>query len=331
MDRSEARRATRKKVIEEVNVRHTKRGEPFFPPAHLIGGDEDASEAWTVFLTTRTGLQPPSVSVLTFVDQGELNSFLQDNQLGHELADNEGIEQLSRELVQKLIYPGSPLGVAAGDREDPLAFNVLGDAGIYACRYGLLSEEVKESLGKERLDELEASFGENWNIAAAFEYCFLHLPHSSPAFVAASYQFHYYITEDDFSAGYHWRDLEVLVHGVEETARKAIDRSKKAGQSGSKKSTQARNLRRASIMDAIEKVCQRNPDIAKLGEGPISELALREAIQKDDSLWSQGKGQVQEYLSEIRRGEAGPDLQSRYVALFGSKPPKRFRSNPQVT
>jgi hypothetical protein len=78
-------------------------------------------------------------------------------------------------------------------------------------------------------------------------------------------------------------------------------------------------------MDAMEKVCQRNPDIAKLGEGPISELALREAIQKDASLWSQGKGQVQEYLGEIRRGEAGPDLQSRYLAHFGSKPPKRLR------
>lgn len=325
MDRSEARRATRKTVIEEVNVRHTKRGEPFFPPAHLIRGDEDASEAWTVFLTTRTGLQPPSVSILTFVDEGELNSFLQDNQLGHELADNEGIEHFDRELVQKLISPNSLLGIAAGDRESPLAFEVLADAGISNCRYGELSEEVKESLGKERLDELKSAFGENWNVAGAFEYCWLNLPHSSPAFVAASYQFHYYITEDDFSAGYHWRDLEVLVYGVEETAKKAIDRSKKAGQSGSKKSTQARNLRRASIMDAMEEVCQRNPDIANLGEVLISELALREAIQKDDSLWSQGKGQVQEYLGEIRRGEAGPELQSRYAALFGSKPPKRLR------
>ena len=326
MDRNEARRVTRKTVIEDVSVRHTQRGEPLFPPAHLIHGDEDAFEAWTVFLTTRTGLQPPKASILTFTDQGELNSFLNDNQVGQEIEKKDGVEHFDREFVQKLISPNSLLSVAAGDREAPLAFDVLGDAGIYACRYGPLSEEVKESLGTERLDELEASFGENWNIAAAFEYCFLHLPHSSPAFVAASYQFHYYITEDDFSAGYHWRDLEVLVHGVEETAKKAIDRSKKAGQSGSKKSTQARNLRRASIMDAMEKVCQRNPDIANLGEGPIFQLALREAIQKDVSLWSQGKGQVQEYLGEIRRGEAGPDLQSRYVRLFENKPPKRLRN-----
>lgn len=306
-------------------MRHSKRGEPFFPPVHLIRGDEDAADAWTVSLTTRTGLQPPAVSILTFTDQGELNSFLNNNQVGQELADNVGIEHFEKELVNKLVSPNSLLGVAAGDREDPLAFDVLGDAGIYARRYGPLSEEVKESLGKERLDELEASFGENWDIAAAFEYCFLHLPHSSPAFVAASYQFHYYITEDDFSAGYHWRDLEVLVHGVEETAKKEIDRSKKAGQSGSRKSTQARNLRRTSILEAMEEVCQRNPDIASLGEEPISELALHEAIQKDASLWSQGKGQVREYLGEIRRGEAGADLQARYATLFGSKPPKRLR------
>lgn len=325
MDRSEARRATRKTIIEEVDVRHTERGDPFFPPAHLIPGDEDASEAWTVFLTTRTGLQPPSVSILTFVDQGELNNFLSYYQEGQERADNEGLKHFDRAQVQKLVSPNSPLGVAAGDSENPLAFDVLGDAGIYAGRYGPLSEEVKESLGRKRLNELATSFGENWCIAAAFEYCFLHLPHSSPAFVAASYQFHYYITEDDFSAGYHWRDLEVLVHRVEETAKRAIDRSKKAGQSGSKKSTQARNLRRSSIMDAMEEVCQRNPDITNLGVDPISELALRKAIQKDASLWSQGKGQVQEYLGEIRRGEAGQDLQLRYAALFGSKPPKRLR------
>lgn len=326
MDRNEARRATRKTVIEKVNVRHTKRGEPLFPPAHLIHGNEDASEAWAVFLRTRTGLQPPNVSIWYFTDQEELDGFLSDNKEGQELSDDDnGIKHLDKQLVQKLISPNSLLGVAAGDQEEPLAFDVLGDAGIYACRYGPLSKEVKESLGKERLDELEASFGENRDIAAAFEYCFLHLPHSSPAFVAASYQFHHYITEDDFSAGYHWRDLEVLVHGVEETAKKAIDRSKKAGQSGSKKSTQARHLRRSSIMDAMEEVCQRNPDIAHLGEAPISELALREAIQKNAPLWSQGKGQVQEYLGEIRRGEAGPDLQSRYVALFGSKPHKRLR------
>lgn len=177
---------TRKTVIEDVSVRHTQRGEPLFPPAHLIHGDEDAFEAWTVFLTTRTGLQPPKASILTFTDQGELNSFLNDNQVGQEIEKKDGVEHFDREFVQKLISPNSLLSVAAGDREAPLAFDVLGDAGIYACRYGPLSEEVKESLGKERLDELEASFGENWNIAAAFEYCFLHLPHSFPAFVAAS-------------------------------------------------------------------------------------------------------------------------------------------------
>ena len=64
---------------------------------------------------------------------------------------------------------------------------------------------------------------------------------------------------------------------------------------------------------------------AAKGKLPIPEIALREAIKKDASLWSQGKGQVQEYLGEIRRGEAGQDLQVRYVALLGRKPPKQFK------
>lgn len=331
MDRSDARRATRKTVIEDVNVVHCPQGDPLFPPAHAIRGGEDASEAWTVLLTTRTGLQPPRVSAFTFGDQVQLNNFLQDNQLGKDLADKKGIDHLSKEFVQKLISSGSQLGVAAGDSDASLAFDVLGDAGIYAGRHGPLSEEVKESLGQERLQEIQASFGNNWKVAAAFEYCFLQLPQSSPAFVAAFHQFHYYITEDDFSAGYLLRDLEVLVHRVEETAQKAIDRSKKAGHSGSKKSKQARTLRRAKIMDAMETICQRNPDIVNLGEDPISKLALNEAIQKDASLWSQGRGQVREYLGEIRRGEAGPDLQRRYAALFVRKPPKRLRGQQHLT
>lgn len=326
MDRNEARRATRTTVIENVDVQYIKQGEPFFPPAHLLHGHEDAPEVWKVFLSTRTGLQPPSVSILFFIDQAELDTFLQNNKIGQELAGNIGMERFNQEFVQKFVSPDTEFGISAGDQENPLAFEVLGDAGIYTHRYGTLSEEVEESLGNDRLNELKASFGDNWTVAAVFEYCFTHLPHSSPAFVAASYQFHHYITEDDFSAGYHWRDLEVLVYGVEQTAQKSIDRSKKAGLSGSKKSADARNLRRASIIDAMEKVCHRNPDIANLGEAPLTELALREAIHTNASLWSQGKGQVQEYLGEIRRGEAGTDLQVRYVALFGSKPSRQFMS-----
>jgi hypothetical protein len=327
LDKSEARRATRNTVIEKIKVDHSKRGEFGFPPAHLIQGNEEASEAWRVFITTRAGLQPPSVSIMHFTDKGELDSFLSDHLEGQELEDREktkDFDKWQKDCARILISPNSlMLGLAIGDAEQSLASDVLGDAGIYACRYGPLSKEVKESLGPERIDELETSFGENWTIAAAFEYCWLHLPHSSPAFVAAAHRFHYYISNDDLSAGYYWRDLEVLVHGVEQTAKKAIDRSKKAGQSGSKKSTQARNLRRISFMSALEEVLQRNPDIAKLGEVPIAQLALSEAIRRDTALWSQGQGQVREYLGEIRRGEAGADLKKRYVALFGSNPLRR--------
>lgn len=332
LDRSEARRATRETIISEITVSHARRGDPLFPNIHPRLAEEEADEAWTVFLTTRTGLQPTQINAIVFTEKEALDGFLSKTRVGQALTDSDGAltfegeatESFQKRLVKDIIAPNSPLRVSAGDQDSPLAYEVLGDAGIYAKSYGHLSEEVKESLGQERIDALKNSIGETWEIAAAFEYCWTHLPHSSPAFVAACYRFHYYITEDYFSAGYHWRDLEVLVHGVEQTATKAINRSKKAGQSGSKRSAQARDFRRASIMEAIEEICAKNPDLPKLGADTASRLALEVAIEKDPMLWSQGKGQTQEYLGEIRRGEAGQDLHERYVALFGSKPPRRL-------
>lgn len=262
---------------------------------------------------------------MVFTDQEKINSFLENYKEGQEITESKRTEQHANDDVKMLVSPCSPLRVNAGDEASPLALDVLNDAGITTPQHDRLSEEVLTSIGQDRINELRQIFGENWAVAGAFEYCWLNLPHSSAAFVAASYRFHYYITGDDFSAGYHWRDLEVLIERVEETAQKTFERSKKAGQSGSQKSRQARDLRRSRIMDALEIVCQRNPDIVKLAPNQITTLALDEAIKKDAALWSQGQGQVQEYLDEIRRGEAGEDLKSRFVALLGSKPPKRLR------
>jgi hypothetical protein len=251
--------------------------------------------------------------------------------IGAEISDQLWSKQENRRLLRICMEPGlcmepgsSLIGVSAGDCEAPLALHVLGDAGIYQERYGPLSSEVINNLGHERVAELKDTYGENWNIAAAFEYCWVELPHSSPAFVAASYQYHYYITQDDFSAGYHWRDLEVLVDEVEETAAKVIETRKRAGESGSKKSAQAREARRNGLMGALEAVVERNLDAMRLGQDSLVQLALETAEESDPYLWRQGKGQVQEYLGEIRRGEAGDAMKARYFALFPAKPPKQL-------
>jgi hypothetical protein len=320
----ELRKATRKTIIENVKITHVKRGDPFFPPDIAIEGNETASEVWAIYTTYRTGLQP-SKSFLGFAfSEDEANAFRERHRVGSEIPEPQCSGQEEIDAIRAIMKSGSLLGVSAGDRESPLAFKVLGDSGIYQGRFRALSSEVIEFLGEQRVSEIKKLYGENWQIAAAFEYCWLNLPHSSPAFVAASYQYHYYITEDDFSAGYNWRDLEIMVHRVEAEALKAIETRKKAGKSGSEKSAKARETRRAALMVAFEDVAGRNPDLLKLGVAPLAKLALEKAVETDPSLWRQGKGQVMEYAGEIRRGEAGEYLKARFEALFPAKPPKRF-------
>ncbi|MBE0455549.1 MAG: hypothetical protein IBX58_18095 [Roseovarius sp.] len=324
---NELRRATRKTVIEDIKIKHVRRGDLTFPPDSIIEGGKTVNEAWAIWTTYRTGLQPSKVYFEYVLTEDEALLFKENYPIGKEITEPQPSEPKEKdiELIRTLMASGIPFGVCAGDGESPLAFDILGDAGINRERYGPISSEVAEFLGKERISELQENYGENWDVAAAFEFCWLNLPHSSPAFVAAASQYHYYITEDDFLAGYYWRDLEIMVHRVEEEALKAIETRQKAGKSGSKRSAQAREKRRADLIEMMEALAARNPDIVKFGADSVAKLASEECANDNPSLWTQGLGQVIEYLGEIQRGEAGPNMQERYKALFGSKPPKRFK------
>lgn len=313
----------RKTIVEKVEIRHSSPGDVLFPD-YVFQDGEEARDVWQVFITTRTGLFPSTLKIYVCYSEKDAEKLAEKYPIGGVLREDQGIEQYKIDYVRSITDSSFPFGVCAGDRESPLAFKVLGDAGVYSERYGPISQEVVDFLGKQRSGKFKNRFGENWEIAAVFEYCWLKFPHSSPAFVAASYHYHYYITRDDFSAGYHWRDLEVLVHGVEMEAIKARETRKKAGESGSKKSAQSRNARRNALMAAMEEVANRNPEIVKLGEKALVKLAISQAVEAEPALWRQGKGQVMEYLGEIRRGEAGEGMQGRYKSLFGTKPPKRF-------
>jgi hypothetical protein len=117
--------------------------------------------------------------------------------------------------------------------------------------------------------------------------------------------------------------LEGLVRDIESKALKAIEKEKRAGEAGGKSSQGARARRRVSLMDALEIVAGRNPDLVRLGMTPaIMELALEECKAADPGLWKQGLGQAHEYINEIRWGKAGQDLQQRFRAIF-PEPPKR--------
>ena len=321
------RKATRKTFVEKIDIRHSKPGEPF----HMdnLTPDEPAREMWTVWITTRSGLLPTTLSASIFYSEVEALEFTKMHPVGSEIlevvAANVGKPEQLRKYIERMMDEGGHfLGVGdIGDEESPLAFDILDDAGVRDKGYGV-SQKVIDFLGKQRVGALKNMHGDNWCSAAAFEYCWLNLPHSSPAFVAAKYQFHYYITQDDFSAGYLWRDLENLVGGVEASAIKAKEMRTKAGAAGSERSAMARHARRSALMGSMADVVARNPDIVKLGHKAVATLAVSDSASKNPTLWRQGQGQIDEYVGEIRRGEAGAELQAKFQSLFPQKPPRRL-------
>lgn len=325
----EPTQAMRKTVVTKIDLSHKKPGDPLYPGA--IHEEMDGKDVWMVYLRTRTGLLPENFSLRLFLTQAEAEDFVSRHPAGSELTDTFrwiGHENRRQSIVRAQIDSQVvPRCGNAGDGDSPLAFNVLEEAGLTNWRDGV-STQVLDNLGRQRLGTLKHKFGENWTVAAVYEYCCLNLPDSSPAYVAALYQFHNYITGDDFAAGYLWRDLETLVYGVETAALKSLEMRKKAGAAGSEKSALARDARRKALMDEIESLTTRNPDFAQLGIDTVSRLALNACSDKAPALWRQGRGQVAEYLGEIRRGEAGEDMRARYERIFGARPLRRLPDRP---
>lgn len=322
--------AIRKTVVIRIEVNH---GDDSGPLSFVSGKPDimEHKEAWWVTMSTQSGLLPEDMSLRMFYSEHEAKSFAGQHAVGTEIYETfstrnwVGKEAKRHEYIRSRMDDNDIPNTGRSAEEDSfLAFSVLSEAGIIHGAHA--SQKVLSTLGAQRIGELKNKHGENWEVAAEFEYCWLNLPASSPAYIAAAHRFHYYITHDDFAAGYLLRDLECLVHGVEAAAVKSFEMRKNAGAAGSKKSAQARAARRCALMDAMEVVAKRSPDVVKLGSKVVADLSLSDCIDDSPALWSQGQGQIDDYLGEIRRGEAGQELQSRFRTLFPEKPPKRLRS-----
>ncbi|RWR31515.1 hypothetical protein D2T29_10815 [Sinirhodobacter populi] len=320
---------TRKTIVKEIFVIHRKPDDGLFPA--WMFKDGTPQDVWDVLLTVQSGLLPRRSEITTFLSEDEANAYVNKHPVGSEIDTSLRAAIKFTDAMREKVYAlmdagrlGQPHN--AGDMESPLAFDVLKEAGLIQGYNDGPDIKVLTSIGKHRLGVLKNKYGDNWTVAAVFEYCIFNLPESSPAYVAAAYQYHYYITEDDFAAGYWWRDLECLVFGVESTAIIARDMRTKASKAAGEKSSIARCERRIALLSAMESVAERNPDVLPLGAKAIAGLGLARCVEESPSLWTQGQGQVDEYLGEIRRGEAGEDLKARFFAMFPLKPPKRLKA-----
>lgn len=310
--------ATRKTFVIGVSITCIQPGDALFP-SKVFAENEEPGDVWLVSVQMRTGLLRESTRLFYCYSEEEANDKAAHYAIGSEVDDWSEPEILKSEenrraILQSIFDSGvSPGTGAAGDEHSPLAISILEEAGVYDGNQ--VSQTVLDYLGEQRVDHLTSRHGENWQVAAAFEYCFISLPPSSPASIAAVYQYHQYVSGDEFAAGYYWRDLEFAAAGVEAEAVKALETRKKAGEKGREASSKARTRRIASLLTGIETTARRNPDIVKLPKALVA-LGLEEATKADPKLWKQGRGQIDEYLGEMRRGEAGKEVQARYLALL---------------
>lgn len=325
----EVTKASRSRVITDISQHHFNRDD-MLASKGKFEQNKTLQEYWTVFFTVRDGLLPEKIWSSDFDTLDEAQSFIEKHPVGTEFSAiydlRNSLPEDQRWVIDDIVKGGlfSPNPSSAGDEDSPLAFQVLEKAGVKNVNNVGLTRVVQNYLGSVHLEELKCKHGDNWEAAAAFEYCALNFPHSSAAYLAAAYQYCYYIKNDDFAAGYFWRDLEVVYYGVETGAVKALEMRKRAGEKGKEASTKARLARIASLLNGMEKVASRNPDLCALGVKPLAALGFQEAERENPNLWAQGRGQTEEYLGEIRRGEAGKTFQSRFNALFPKKPPMGF-------
>ncbi len=111
--------------------------------------------------------------------------------------------------------------------------------------------------------------------------------------------------------------------GIEEHALAGMhfeDIKARRAQGGGKTSSGKRLERMTALLAFMEKLAAGSPALLRTGPLQVAQLACQDAVAADPALWSQGAGQVEEYLGQIRRGEAGDDLKARYFALFPVQP-----------
>ncbi|MEB3418945.1 hypothetical protein ACFSDD_13240 [Salipiger marinus] len=104
---------------------------------------------------------------------------------------------------------------------------------------------------------------------------------------------------------------------------KSLETKKKRSKAAGDRSAQDRQARRTQILEGMENLVALNPALVRIKSLDVAKIAADDAAKDSPKLWRQGKGQIEEYLGEIRRGEAGEDLKLRLKAIFPDKPPRK--------
>lgn len=317
----------RKIIVMDVRIRHYPLGT--FPIAMFEAMGCPPQEMWLLSVTSQSGFGSPRIDYAPYFIQDEAQAAAARFTVGREAPDYHPVGPLQNRQtseVRQVIDNALRYFPYAATERMLLATTVLQSSDAMELTDGnkfQLSKKAIDTVGRERVDELQERFGGAWLHAALFEFCELTLPDTSPESIAASCLYNMHIANDKFAAGYLLRDLESLVKGVEAQAESNVKRANKAGKGGGDKSSKLREKRVASLLRAIVDLNDRNPGITSNPEKMWLDWALTDATKKDPGLWRQGRGQVKEYLADIKNGSAGASAKQIFLALRKSQPIKK--------
>ncbi|WP_322994232.1 hypothetical protein [Castellaniella sp.] len=336
------KKAARKEIVERVNV--YKRSDYDEAFSDLVDGGHP--EVWIAQVSIKEGMDRSSSRSMFFHSESKATEYVEAHPVGSEFngRPQEGTESeaVAKMTVRTYVDEGHFPDTRHQFLLSSLPMEQLLEAGIFERKgrvslllydsplsgrgpIPVLSKIVLDFIGHQHASDLKERFGREWEHVAAWEYCWVKFPHSSLVYISAAHDYAQFVLKDYLTAGYLLRDLEVLILGIEAETVRAAERKKKAGEKGKAASSKARAKRRMALLEAMEAFAKRNPDMIAFGDKEVAKRSLPQCVDADPDLWAQGKNQIDQYLTEIRLGDAGPEAKARYQACFLLKPPRRLR------
>jgi len=311
-------RSSVRETVEEVRINHTVPGEFFHPDSAMLerfGLDPalENQELWTASMFFKIGMDRSSSAIRILESEQEAEALLDEYPVGMHLNE----EEVPLPIDFRKLSIGDPSALnglfAAGEhtKDGWVILECLRSAGVIDKQTYGVSEEVLNWAGPDRIAWAKAREPENWACLVELEYCTYHFPRSSLAYKAAQFQLNYYILQDDYSAGYLMREIEVILGGAETVAEQALSARKSAGQGGSQASQSAKKKRLLMFMAEIENL---GDLVGRIAEQAILDQAFQTAVAQDQMLWRQGSGQQAEYETVLR---SEPEFHDRYYTVFG--------------
>ncbi|MGB0508130.1 MAG: hypothetical protein ACPGGK_18240 [Pikeienuella sp.] len=130
------------------------------------------------------------------------------------------------------------------------------------------------------------------------------------AVIASKALYNFFISHNDYAAGYYYRELQMVHGGAEQLASDAVELRTRAGEGGKRASQTAKQDRLDKFLAEIVALADLYP---RISEQMIVDQAFKNAVKAEANLWKQGKGQQANYETELR---SDPKYSDRYFMCF---------------